>query len=335
MKKIKRIAEDVSISQLSDVDAFADKLWQNYDIDVEFTKHFVERVNDPRNGIPGINSAQLIRLLRKEYEKYGDDIADMDAGDEAVMKDTKTSVNMPFVMNKGRNGKTLVAKTIMKKKDFKTPDPEFVVNEVFDQPLPFTLNDNDNEYVSYIFKTRDGIKSKVLFVMLEGFDEDEDDIWELAFEVGERMDKSGERGQDAYSIFATVVAIVKEFIRTHPQVERICFQASTNEPSRKKLYDRMAGMMPRLGFKLETSDEGMGHKYYEFYKVGSQNVNENASAGATCSGAIATSTQPMGMLSRNGGALLSGNSTSEEFPNTPDWIKKSVKQWKRQNKNLR
>jgi hypothetical protein len=97
----------------------------------------------------------------------------------------------------------------------------------------------------------------------------------------------------------------------------------------------MAGLMPRLGFKLETSDEGMGHKYYEFYKVGSQNVNENASAGATCSGAIATSTQPMGMLSRNGGALLSGNSTSEEFPNTPDWIKKSVKQWKRQNKNLR
>ena len=58
-------------------------------------------------------------------------------------------------------------------------------------------------------------------------------------------------------------------------------------------------------------------------------IVESASAGATASGGIAPVSQPMGMLSRSGGSLLSGKYTTEldPTPNTP-------KEYKR-NKNAR
>lgn len=60
----------------------------------------------------------------------------------------------------------------------------------------------------------------------------------------------------------------------------------------------------------------------------SDNLQENASAGATSSGSVATVSMPLGgMVRRNN--LLGGQETSEEYPNTPDWIKKAKKQWNR------
>ncbi len=58
-------------------------------------------------------------------------------------------------------------------------------------------------------------------------------------------------------------------------------------------------------------------------------IVESASAGATTSGGIAPVSQPMGVLSRSGGSLLSGKYTtdSDPTPNTP-------KEYKR-NKNAR
>ena len=48
---------------------------------------------------------------------------------EAVMKDMKTDVNMPFVLQWDPTNQELdlVAKTVMRKKDFKTSNPEFAV----------------------------------------------------------------------------------------------------------------------------------------------------------------------------------------------------------------
>ena len=44
---------------------------------------------------------------------------------EAVIKDMKTDINMPFVINIDRKGMLdLVAKTIMRKKNFKTTSME-------------------------------------------------------------------------------------------------------------------------------------------------------------------------------------------------------------------
>jgi hypothetical protein len=56
-------------------------------------------------------------------------------------------------------------------------------------------------------------------------------------------------------------------------------------------------------------------------------IMENASAGASSSGGMATTEAPMGMISRTGGSLLAGKYTDDPTPNTP-------KEYKR-NKNAR
>lgn len=119
------INEDINQQGLNQVETFADKLWAKLGIDVQFTRHFVERLNDERNGKP-ITTAELIRLFKKEYETYGQKISKLD-NMEAVLKDLTTELNLPFVIKDTNNGKTLVAKTIMRKSDFRSPDPEFVV----------------------------------------------------------------------------------------------------------------------------------------------------------------------------------------------------------------
>ena len=54
-------------------------------------------------------------------------------------------------------------------------------------------------------------------------------------------------------------------------------------------------------------------------------IMESASAGATASGGIAPVSQPMGMVSRSGGSLLSGKYTtgSDPTPNTPKEYKRN------------
>ncbi len=116
----KKITEEITKSDLNQIEKYADKLFAAVGIDIEFTRHFLDRVNDARNKKP-INSAELIRLFRLTYKKYGKKIAKMNPDAEAVISDMETDVNMPFVLNLDKDGMLdLVAKTVMRKKDFKT-----------------------------------------------------------------------------------------------------------------------------------------------------------------------------------------------------------------------
>ena len=56
-------------------------------------------------------------------------------------------------------------------------------------------------------------------------------------------------------------------------------------------------------------------------------ILENVSATTSSAGSIATVSQPLGMVARNGGSMLSGKYTTDPTPNTP-------KEYKR-NKNAR
>ena len=70
MIKLKNlIKEDISISQLNQVEKHLDKIWAKVGIDVEFTRHFHDRVNDERNKKP-ISTAEIIRIYREIYKKY-------------------------------------------------------------------------------------------------------------------------------------------------------------------------------------------------------------------------------------------------------------------------
>lgn len=127
MKTFKQFTEDISKSDLNQIEKYADKLFAAVGIDVEFTRHFLDRVNDSRNKKP-INQAELIRLFRLTYKKYGKRISKMGDDAQAVIHDMETDVNMPFVLNLDKNNMIdLVAKTVMRKKDFKTSNTKLEV----------------------------------------------------------------------------------------------------------------------------------------------------------------------------------------------------------------
>ncbi len=124
-----RLLEFTSVSQsdLNQVERYADKLFAKVGLDIEFTKHFLQRVNDTRNQKP-ITSAELIRLFRQEYQKHGLTIGELPAEAEAVMKDMETDINVPFKIVLNKDGDLeLIAKTIMRKQDFKTSNQTFDV----------------------------------------------------------------------------------------------------------------------------------------------------------------------------------------------------------------
>lgn len=56
----------------------------------------------------------------------------------------------------------------------------------------------------------------------------------------------------------------------------------------------------------------------------SEFIAENASAGCTSSGSVATVAAPLGgMISRNGTNFFTGTKyTTDATPNTPEWMKK-------------
>jgi len=53
-----------------------------------------------------------------------------------------------------------------------------------------------------------------------------------------------------------------------------------------------------------------------------ETASGGVSAGATTAGSVAVLAQPMGMISRNGGSLLSGKYTTDPTPNTPKEYKR-------------
>jgi len=120
------IFERVSKSDLDQIEKYADKLFAAVGIDVEFTRHFLDRVNDERNKKP-INQAELVRLFRLTYKKHGKKIGNMNPNAQAVIHDMETDVNMPFVLNLRKGMLDLVAKTVMRKKDFKTSNQKLRV----------------------------------------------------------------------------------------------------------------------------------------------------------------------------------------------------------------
>lgn len=129
MIKLKNIlSEIVTQAQLTSLEQYADRLFAVVGIDVEFTKHFFDRVNDPRNLKP-ISDAELTDMFQKTYEKYGKKIADLGPDAEAVIVDMQKDINIPFVLkyNSRLQQLELVSKTIMRKKNFQTSNQKLPV----------------------------------------------------------------------------------------------------------------------------------------------------------------------------------------------------------------
>lgn len=117
-------------SDIDQLEIFADRLFAKVGIDIEFTRHFLDRVNDQRNQ-KQITMGELTRLFKQEQKRWGKKIAQLGPDAEAVMKDLQTDINMPFALrwDTKNNELDLIAKTVMRKKDFKTSNQEFAVED--------------------------------------------------------------------------------------------------------------------------------------------------------------------------------------------------------------
>ena len=122
LESVELISEDVTQSQLNDLEKFGDRLLKKFNIDIEFTRHFADRMNDKRND-PAIKVTELQRLFKKIAKNKGKDVKKH--GDaEAVLKDLQSDLNLPVVVNYKNGEFEVVNKTIMRKKNFKTTSPE-------------------------------------------------------------------------------------------------------------------------------------------------------------------------------------------------------------------
>ena len=122
MIKLKDILNEfITKSQLSQVEQKLDALFNSVGMDIEFTKHFFDRLNDKRNG-KEIEPEELLSLYTKTYKKYGNKLQNWRDDSEALIHDFNNDINVPFVLhyNKKTQELEMIAKTIMRKKNFKT-----------------------------------------------------------------------------------------------------------------------------------------------------------------------------------------------------------------------
>jgi hypothetical protein len=107
-----------------------DRLFDKFGIDFDFTRHFRERMSDGRNN-PCIDIKELATIIQKIYmkKKKGTNILSKHKDAEVVIKDMQSDLNMPIAIEYDRKNDELkvIAKTIMRKKNFRTPNPVVTV----------------------------------------------------------------------------------------------------------------------------------------------------------------------------------------------------------------
>jgi len=120
----------ITKAHMDEFEKFVNRLFDKFGIEIDFTKHFRERMSHERND-PCIDMKELAAMIQKIYKKYqgGEKSLNKFVDAEAVIKDLQTNLNMPIAVEYDRKNDELVviAKTIMRKKNFRTPNPEIKV----------------------------------------------------------------------------------------------------------------------------------------------------------------------------------------------------------------
>jgi hypothetical protein len=115
--------KEMAKADMDKVEKYADSQLSPSDIELgKETDHFFQRLNDPRNG-KEISPAELtgfFKRLAKNKKKFLEFIKQYN---EFVVKDKRTGINIPFMVQANK----LIAKTIMRKDDFKSSTPVYQV----------------------------------------------------------------------------------------------------------------------------------------------------------------------------------------------------------------
>ncbi len=172
----------ITKTQLQRIEQYADQLFKHFNIDVNFqdlskATHFWQRINDPRNITP-ITTEELRQLFKKASLKYGEKLSKVQTGYEAILKDMKTDINLPFmiVFNRKNNELDLIPKTIMRKSNFTDKQKPFLKMESYSKHIKhiyeeqgFDFNDfvrvllQDTNEIEYCTLKLDGYNLKLTF----------------------------------------------------------------------------------------------------------------------------------------------------------------------------
>jgi len=133
-----------------------------------------------------------------------------------------------------------------------------LLNEVLNAPVEWkTIEDND-----YGYAARFEIGGLTYEFVAETEDEDHMDIDFFLMKKDGPTTAVTNTG-NALQVFATVIAIIKKVISKRKPAT-IAFSAK--EGSRIKLYDRLAKLLPSIGYSLVSTKTNAGGKGYEFAK---------------------------------------------------------------------
>jgi hypothetical protein len=112
------VINEIPMGDLEKIDTFADKQLNPLDI-VLTDRHFFDRLNDPRNG-KEISNAELIGFFKRLSKKKKEFVEFLQNYNTLVATDDKTNINIPFM----KQANKAIAKTIMRKANFKSYDPK-------------------------------------------------------------------------------------------------------------------------------------------------------------------------------------------------------------------
>ena len=113
-KQFEGTINEMPMDTLKDIDRVADKFLNPVDV-VLTNQHFFDRLNDPRNG-KEISGAELVGYFKRLGKKKKQFVDFLKQYSQIVAVDDRTKLNIPFM----KQANKAIAKTIMRKDDFKT-----------------------------------------------------------------------------------------------------------------------------------------------------------------------------------------------------------------------
>lgn len=124
------IPDDAPITKrdLVSLEHLLDQLYAAIGMDIGFTKHFLDRVNDVRNR-KQITIGELKQLFVDAFRQYKGQFEKMKIDFEAVLTDLRSDINIPFAItwNNKQGELEIISKTIMRNKNFRTSNKKLYV----------------------------------------------------------------------------------------------------------------------------------------------------------------------------------------------------------------
>ena len=112
---------EVTKAQLEQLEKTLDDLFKDLNVDVEFSRHFHDRLNDERNN-KQITIGELRNIYNDLYKRHKPKLKTAKEGIEKLIKSINTHINIPVVFkyNRASGMIEMLAKTVMRKRGFKS-----------------------------------------------------------------------------------------------------------------------------------------------------------------------------------------------------------------------